>query len=89
MKWLNHNMHRALRPEPYVLHEVIQYLEPIFKADKIENEKGTMYSIHSSAYVDDLNAFHTEVEQLLQTEFPDCKIQWGRKEVSSFQKNIL
>lgn len=85
MKWLNHLMHRNLRPESYILYQVLQYVEPMFKPGKIVHDKGVLFSINISVFTNDLEAYHSEIEKILNSKFSGCYIQWKSKEVSSIK----
>ena len=86
MKWLNHFMHRNLRPESYILYQVLQYIDPLFSPGKITHKNGVLFSLNSSAFTNDIDAYHSEVENILSSKFPGCYIQWKRKEVSTIKK---
>ncbi len=89
MKWLNHFMHRNLRPESYILYQLLQYIDPLFRPGKITHEDGVLFSINSSAFTNDIDAYHAEVENILSSKFPGCYIQWKRKEVSTIKKKNI
>lgn len=86
MKWLNHFMHRNLRPESYIVYQILQYIDPLFRPGKITHQDGILFSINSSAFTNDIDAYHSEVENILSSKFPGCYIQWKRKEVSTIKK---
>jgi hypothetical protein len=85
MEWLNHYMHRNIRPEPYVFNSVLEFLRPIFTPGNISSKNRKLYSINSSAFVEDLEIYHNEVELKLQKKFPNCFIVWTSKEVAYFK----
>jgi hypothetical protein len=78
-------MHRNIRPEPYVFNSVLEFLRPIFTPGNISSKNRKLYSINSSAFVEDLEIYHNEVELKLQKKFPNCFIVWTSKEVAYFK----
>ena len=83
MTWLNHHMHRNIRPEPYIIHTVLKYLKPIFTAGKKELGGSTLYSFDMSAYVEDSEAYHEEIEMKLKKKYPGYNIMWTEKEIAT------
>lgn len=83
MSWLNHHMHRNIRPESYIIHSVLNYLSPIFKPGKRELENSTLYSIDMSAYVEDKDSFQKEIEANLSIRHPGYKVIWTDKEIAT------
>lgn len=84
MEWLNHHMHRNLRPPPYIIHAVFEYLKPIFAPGQRKKGNQNLLSINISAFASDLGVYHQEVEQVLKEKYPKCFISWTGKEVASF-----
>lgn len=78
--WLNHHMHRHIRPYPWIIHQALEILkpfvnpnEPLIKPDK------TIYSFYSATYVNDENALENEIELHLKKLYPEVKIRWLNK----------
>jgi hypothetical protein len=75
--WLNHHMHRHIRPYPWIIHQSIEVLnpfidpkEPLLKGDR------KIYSFYSAAYVNDEKDFENEIESNLIKIYPDIEIKW-------------
>ncbi len=83
MEWLNQHMHRNIRPEPYIIHSVIQYLNPIFNPGKKELNGKILHSLNMSAYVENVDVYHKEIENKLNQKYPGYKIEWINKEIAS------
>ncbi len=83
-EWLNHMMHRNVRPDVFVLHCVLQYLQPIFESSWIE--KDTRWSIYASAFVHDIAEYKEEIKNICEREFMGCCIIWTEPEVYSYKQ---
>ncbi len=75
--WINHHMHRLIRPYPWIIHQAIESLksfvdpkEPIKIGDSIR------YSFYSATLVENEENFHQEIETSLKTELPEIEINW-------------
>jgi hypothetical protein len=75
--WLNHHMHRHIRPYPWVIFQTIEALksfldpkEPLFV------EGRTIYSFYNATYVDNEAEFQKEIETSLKLEYPEIEIEW-------------
>ncbi len=82
-EWLNHMMHRNIRPDIFVLHFVIKYLQPIFESSWLEKE--TRWSIFASALVPDINDYKKEIKSICEKEFEGSQIYWTEPEVYSYE----
>lgn len=75
--WLNHHMHRHIRPYPWVIFQAIETLKSFVdpKEPLIINES-TIYSFYSATYVSDEPAFEHEIETALKKECQEIIINW-------------
>lgn len=78
--WLNHHMHRHIRPYPWIIHQALEVLkpfidpkEPLTKSDRI------IHSFYSATYVNDEKAFENEIKLHLKELYPNVKIRWLNK----------
>lgn len=78
--WLNHHMHRHIRPYPWITHQAIEVLkpfvdpkEPLKKSDKM------IYSFYSSTVVNDEEELEKETKSILQEQYPEVNITWLSK----------
>lgn len=85
--WLNHFMHRHLRPYPWVIHQVFEVLNPLLLPGQV-SEGNTIYgSAYASTFVKDESKLQTEIELSLRNVFSDLKIQWAnRREILKAKK---
>lgn len=76
-KWLNHYIHRNIRPYPWSIYQAIKALEGFIdpKEPVFYNGKRT-YSFYSATYVEDEGIFHDEVKDKLTSKYPDIEIRW-------------
>lgn len=78
--WLNHHMHRHIRPYPWVIFQALETLKPFVdpKEPIFVNEK-KIYSFYSATYVHNEEEFEQELETALKQEYPDIEITWLTK----------
>jgi len=75
--WINHYIHRNIRPYTWTIHEAIQILEPLMNPKKPIIENGNKrYSANASTYVINEEELKNEIESLLKSKFPEVKVQW-------------
>lgn len=72
--WLNHHMHRHLRPYPWIIHQSLEVLKPF-----VDPKNTSSSSFYSATYVKDESALEKEIEGNLQEQFPEVKIRWLNK----------
>lgn len=79
-KWLNHYIHRNIRPYPWSIYQAIKALEGFIdpKEPVFYNGRRT-YSFYSATYIEDEDIFHDEVNDALTSKYPDIKIRWLRQ----------
>lgn len=78
--WLNHHMHRHIRPYPWIIHQALEILKPFVdpKEPLIKSDK-TIHSFYSATYVNDENTFENEIELQLKELYPEVEIRWLNK----------
>lgn len=74
--WINHHMHRHLRPYPWVIHQAFEVVDPLLEKSKVIDGNTIHYSIHASTFVHDEEAFHAEIEERINAEMPNVYIAW-------------
>lgn len=74
--WLNHYMHRHLRPYPWVIHQSFEILNSVLESSQIIRNKTTHLSFYASTIVQDEDKLQTEIEKEIVQMTPDAKIQW-------------
>ncbi len=75
--WLNHHMHRHLRPYPWIIHQALEILRPfIDPKEPLIKLNRTIRSFYSATYVNDEIALEKEIESNLQELYPEVKIRW-------------
>lgn len=76
-EWINHYIHRALRPYSWMIHQGFEVLKILLNPKKaIINKSRKTYSIYSATIVEDELAFKTEVENTLKNRFKNVEIFW-------------
>lgn len=75
--WLNHHMHRHIRPYPWTIHQAIETLKHLIDPkEPIKLSERIIYSFYSATYVNDENELEKEVELNLYKLYPELKIKW-------------
>lgn len=75
--WINHYMHRLLRPSPWIIHQAIESLKSFINpTDSVSIDDRTIYSFYSATYVENEEEFHKEIESALKSELPEINIKW-------------
>jgi hypothetical protein len=83
-EWLNHHLHRLLRPYPWVIHQAIEVLQPFLSPkEPIINQHTMRYSFYSASIVENEKIFKTEVETALNLQGSNINIQW------KFQQEVM
>ncbi|OCB75558.1 hypothetical protein B0A79_23895 [Flavobacterium piscis] len=79
-KWINHHMHRHLRPYPWIIYLAIDSLKLfIDPKEPFIDEIRTVYSFYSATYVENEKDLHEEIESSLKHEYPEIEITWLAK----------
>jgi len=74
--WLNHYMHRHLRPYPWVIHQAFQVLNPLLLPSNKVTPKTTVYSYYASTVIRDWHVLKNEVETAISQLVPGARIFW-------------
>ena len=75
--WLNHFMHRHLRPQPWTIHQAFEILRGLFTIESHTMGTVTTSSIFSSTVVRDFDSLKNEFEQYLNNQYSDVNIAWS------------
>lgn len=81
--WLNHYMHRRMRPYPWGIHQVFEVLNPFLLSGRISDGDTVYASIYASTFVDDENKLNAEIQDSIKTLIHKSEIQW------SYDRDIL
>ena len=75
--WLNHHMHRHIRPYPWVIYQAIEALKSFLDPkEPLIIEGRTVYSFYSATYVHNEKELEKEIESALKLEYPEIDIKW-------------
>lgn len=86
--WLNHHMHRHLRPNPWTIHQAFQILDHLIEQSSHSEGDRTTYSFYASTVVQHENLLEQEIERKLRAKFEDVNIEWtSNKERLKIRKN--
>ncbi len=86
--WLNHHMHRHIRPNPWIIHQAIEVLKPfVDPKEPLIKSNRTIHSFYSATYVNDESALKNEIELHLKKLYPEVKIRWLKKREIVKSKN--
>lgn len=78
--WLNHFMHRHLRPYPWIIHQAIQVLKPFINPKELLIKSNrTIRSFFNATYVNDESELEKEIESTLKEIDSEVKIKWQLK----------
>ncbi len=76
-EWLNHHMHRLLRPYPWIIHQAIEILQPLLlPQEPVITENTKKFSFYSASIIENNVDFKKEVKLALGTTNSNVKIQW-------------
>lgn len=78
--WLNHYMHRHLRPYPWVIHQAFQILNVLLLPSKKVTPLTTIHSFYASTVVRNWKDVKNEIQKAVEEEINGAKIKW-RKEI--------
>ncbi len=87
--WINHHMHRHLRPHPWIIFQAIEALKSFINPKvPFETINGKVYSIYSATCVVNEQELHIEIESALKKLCPEIKIEWlGSREILKVEIN--
>jgi hypothetical protein len=75
--WINHHMHRQIRPYPWIIYQAIESLKSfVDPKEPFVRGSGTVYSFYSATYVENEEELHNEIESALKLEYPEIEITW-------------
>jgi hypothetical protein len=78
--WINHHMHRLIRPYPWIIFLALESLQPfVDPKEPVKTDKRVRYSFYSAALVENEQDFHQEIENSLKKELPNIEINWKSK----------
>lgn len=88
--WLNHYIHRNLRPTPWCIHYAFQEMEPFFKTGMREFGNTKSYSSYASAFLENKEVFQIELLNRLEERYPTKKIsiKWSGLHEVHLKKEI-
>ncbi|MGQ1908817.1 hypothetical protein ACT3CE_03410 [Marinifilum sp. RC60d5] len=75
-KWLNHFMHRNLRPHPWIIHQAIETLNNILNGKPYKSNNRVYHSRYSATVVKDVKKLDDEIKSKINDEFPNSRITW-------------
>jgi hypothetical protein len=79
-EWINHYMHRHIRPYPWTIYQAIESLRPLVDPkDPVVTDNRTVYSFYSAAFVENEQELHQEIESALKLEYSEIFIKWLSK----------
>lgn len=83
--WINHHLHRSIRPYPWIIYQAILALEPLLAPkEPIEIDGSIIYSFYSATFVENEQMLHEEIDTLLKIKYPDITIEWlAKREVTT------
>jgi hypothetical protein len=78
--WLNHHMHRHIRPFPWVIYQSIKTLKPLLdpKEPLLKNGR-EIHSFYSATFVENENEFEKEIISKLKEKYENIEITWNSK----------
>lgn len=87
--WVNHHMHRHIRPYPWIIHQAIESVKSfIDPKEPFVTESRTTYSFYSATYVESEEELHKEIESALKIESPKIEIAWlSKREIMKRQNS--
>ena len=75
--WINHHIHRSIRPYPWIIYQALLSLEPLIAPkEPIQIDDRTIYSWYSATIVEDQKILHEEIESMFNAKYADIKIAW-------------
>jgi len=79
-EWINHHMHRHIRPYPWIIFQAIESLKSfVDPKEPFVDEERIVYSFYSATYVQNEEEFHEEVFITLEQKYPEIEIKWLTK----------
>ena len=75
--WLNHHIHRNLRPYPWIIFQAIKVMEELLEPKTYKTENSKSSSFYGSTTSNDLELLKKEIESKILAEIPDATIRWA------------
>jgi len=75
--WLNHHIHRNLRPYPWIIFQAIKVMEELLGPKRYETEASKGFSYYGSTTTSDLETLKNEIEAKILKEIPNATIRWA------------
>lgn len=79
-EWMNHYIHRQMRPYPWVIYQVFEILNPILLPGKIKYGSKDVSSYYWSTVVLNETLFQKEIISYLENNFPGYSAHWDEKQ---------
>lgn len=76
-KWLNHFMHRHIRPYPWIIHQAFEVLNSVLLPTSIMDGKSKVGSFYAASIVRDIKLFENEIQTKLTERFSKINIAWS------------
>ncbi len=86
--WLNHFMHRHIRPYPWIIHQAFEVLDPLLKKGERKIGDQRYLSYYVSTFVKDEVKFKNEIEEKILKQIPNAKIQWSTEKEILISKGL-
>lgn len=71
--WLNHHIHRTLRPYPWIIFQAIKVMEELLEPRRYEQG----YSFYGSTTSNNLETLQAEIREKILAEVPEATISWA------------
>jgi hypothetical protein len=79
-EWINHHMHRHIRPYPWIIFQAIESLKSfVDPKDPFVDKERTVYSFYSATYVQNEEELQEEVFTTLKQKYSSIEIKWLSK----------
>lgn len=78
--WLNHYMHRNIRPYPWIIHQAFDILDNLLGMVETKDSKSRSMSYYGSTIVQDSAKLDIEVKELIEENFPDSTVRWKKRQ---------
>lgn len=75
--WLNHFMHRHIRPYPWIIHQAFEVLNPLLEKGERKIGDQRYLSYYASTFVKDEVQYKKEIVDKILKQIPNAKIQWS------------
>lgn len=75
--WLNHHIHRTIRPYPWIIYQSIKVMEELLEPKRYETKTSKGFSFYGSTTSSDLETLKNEIESKILKEIPNATIKWA------------